>query len=201
MKDKEPTRSNDSIQHTPSGTRAKTTSFSQNGYSEEIRKVSQHLKIMGKEVSHDGSSQVSQPPPGFEFEYQKHDSHIQLADKSFNEVAPLVGSEAIINSHPTASAPSKYENGFKSRGSNKDQKVNSVVKTSYKKALLHVPSSSTSTDSTSESLVKLAHESLQFGKLLGVRVTSDYKAAVSIITKPLKKIKGKGRSALKKRSE
>ena len=195
VEDKEPARSNGSSQHTPSRTRTKTASFSQNGYSEELRKVSQHLKLLGKEMSHDESSQVSQPPPGFEVEHQENDSHIQLGAKSDKDDAPIVEGEEIINSHSFAIAPSD------NRVSKQGQKDSNVVKASYKKALLQVPSSSTSTDSTSESLVRLAHESLKIGELLGVKVTGDFEAAVSRITKPLKKIKGKGRSALKKRSE
>uniref|UniRef100_A0A7C9DJJ2 Uncharacterized protein n=1 Tax=Opuntia streptacantha TaxID=393608 RepID=A0A7C9DJJ2_OPUST len=50
---------------------------------------------------------------------------------------------------------------------------------------------SNSTELTSESLKKLAQESLQIGELLGVKVIGDYKAALSRITKPLKKNKGK----------
>ena len=53
---------------------------------------------------------------------------------------------------------------------------------------------SNSTEVTSDSLRKLAHESLAVGELLGVKVIGDYKAALSRITKPLKKNKGWQRS-------
>jgi len=52
-----------------------------------------------------------------------------------------------------------------------------------------------STEVTTDSLKQLAHESLQVGELLGVKIIGDYKAALSRITKPLKKNKGKIRSS------
>jgi len=60
-------------------------------------------------------------------------------------------------------------------------------KKSYKKVLLQ--SNSDSSDSTSESLLNLAKESLQVGELLGVRVTGSVEAAISRITTPLKKLR------------
>jgi len=46
---------------------------------------------------------------------------------------------------------------------------------------------SVSTTETSESLVRLAHESLQIGEILGIRVIGNKQVAISRITKPLKK--------------
>ena len=60
-KEKEPPGSNGSRQHAASGTRTKTASFSQNGYSDEILKVEQLLRAEGcKSVEgHDGASSRS----------------------------------------------------------------------------------------------------------------------------------------------
>jgi len=66
---------------------------------------------------------------------------------------------------------------------------------SYKKALIQAPSESST--STSESLIELAKKSLQFGELLGVRVTGDMDAAISRITTPLKKSRQQGKRSNK----
>jgi len=42
---------------------------------------------------------------------------------------------------------------------------------------------------------------LQIGEIIGVKVIGDYEATISRITKPLKKNKGKKRSAARKRPE
>ena len=60
---------------------------------------------------------------------------------------------------------------------------------------------SSSTAATADSLEKLAHESLQIGELLGVKVIGDYKAALSRITQPLKKNKGKAKDTTQQRQE
>ena len=151
LKDVESPRSNDSWQHTTSNTRTKTVSFSHNGYSEEIFKVSQHLKVLGKGDSHDEQSQASQPPPGFE----------------------------------------NLENEHIHRASKHTLKDSTIGTTTYKEALLHVPSSPDSSASTPESLIKLAHDSLQIGELLGVKVIGNLEAAISRITEPLKKNRSK----------
>ena len=59
--------------------------------------------------------------------------------------------------------------------------------------LLQEPALSNHTEVTSESLKQLAHESLQIGEILGAKVIGDYKAAISRITKPLKKNRSKKR--------
>jgi len=125
-------------------------------------------------------SPISQPPPGFEFE-----SPIKAVDRAPREV------ELIEDSGE-----------FNSYGQQVTNKANNLV--TYKQALLQEPAPDTSTTSTavtSESLRQLAHESLQIGEILGVKVIGDYEAAISRITKPLKKNKGKKRSAAKQRPE
>uniref|UniRef100_A0A7C9A347 Uncharacterized protein n=1 Tax=Opuntia streptacantha TaxID=393608 RepID=A0A7C9A347_OPUST len=67
--------------------------------------------------------------------------------------------------------------------------------TKNRQELVQEPALSINTDVTSESLKHLAHESLQLGEILGVKVIGDYEAAISRITKPLKKIRSKKKSA------
>ena len=81
------------------------------------------------------------------------------------------------------------------------ENVNGDELTPSQQALLQEPALSNSTEVTSESLKQLAHESLQIGEILGVKVIGDYEAAISRITKPLKKNRGKKRSAAGKRKE
>ena len=57
-KDKEPPSINDSSSHTLAKSRTKTVSFSQNGYSEELMKLSQHLRDMGNTKGHEETQEV-----------------------------------------------------------------------------------------------------------------------------------------------
>jgi len=68
---KETTSSNGSGQHATSQRRTATVSFSQNGYSEELLKVNQHLSKVAvvKEIEESQKEKDSQPPSGFEFEF------------------------------------------------------------------------------------------------------------------------------------
>ena len=139
---------NDSRKYTISGTKTKTASFSQNGYSEEIRKVNSHLRALGEDVSIDEDAQASQPPPGFE---KKGIDHRKVLSTPIN----------------------------------------------YKGALLQGNASPSSLASTPSSLVKLAHESLQIGEMLGVKVIGNLDAAIARITEPLKKHRAEARRATK----
>jgi len=65
----------------------------------------------------------------------------------------------------------------------------------FKKALIQSTPETTSSDS--DSLVQLAHDSLKFGELLGVRVTGNVEAAISRIVTPLKKIRRQGKKLKK----
>jgi len=199
----EPLRSNGSRQITPSRTRAKTVSFSNNGYSEEICKVRHHLRRMAAQEFNEESSPVSQPPPGFEFESQKYDSHTQAVDQAPREVELIEESGELNNSPIIANVQPRHGFVTPSGISEQDQQVTANVddRINDKRALLQGPLSSTYTEATSESLKQLAHESLQIGEILGIRVIGDYEAAVSRITKPLKKNKGKKRSTTKGRPE
>uniref|UniRef100_A0A7C9AUC6 Uncharacterized protein n=1 Tax=Opuntia streptacantha TaxID=393608 RepID=A0A7C9AUC6_OPUST len=176
-KAQESPRSNESRQVTPSLTRTKTVSFSIIGDSEEIRKATHHLRSLAAQDSKEGSSPISQPPPGFEFESQ--------------------------NSPVAAKAQTNNGMVFPSGNSEQDQQedVNVDEVPPSKRELMKEPASSNSTEVTSESLKQLAHKSLQFGEILGVKVIGDYEAAVSRTTKPLKKNRGKKRGAAEKRPE
>ena len=58
-------------------------------------------------------------------------------------------------------------------------------------------SNSEPTSSDSDSLVQLAHDSLKFGELIGVRVTGNVEAAISRIVSPLKKTRKQGKRSKK----
>jgi len=62
-----------------------------------------------------------------------------------------------------------------------------------RKSTTEDPLSSSSTNDTTESMIRLAHESLQVGELLGVRVVGNKKEAVARITNHLKQRKVQGR--------
>ena len=124
----------------------------------------------------EGSPSVCQPPPGFEFE------------------SPNSPSVANVQTSTGMVIPS----GIVEQDQQEDEFITS------KKEQLQEPTSTNSTNSTeitSESLKQLAYESLRVRELLGVKVIGDYDAAVSRITKPLKKNKGLKKGAVGKRQE
>jgi len=84
--------------------------------------------------------------------------------------------------------------GHKSNDSQPNTDIQAQGK-SYKSILLQ--SNSDSSNSTSESLVNLAKESLQIGELLGVRVTGSVEAAISRITTPLKNLRKESKKTRK----
>ena len=155
---KETPSNNESRLNTLEKTRTKTVSFSQNGYSEEIRKLNQHSRgrgnIKGQEEEKDNECI---PPPGFEFsKCQKLKevctSQVQQAEQ---QLAGKVGNQ--------------------------------------KEVTQQAISEDTSSNSTSESLIRLAQESLHISELLGVRVTGNVAVAISRITSPLKKGRKQGK--------
>ena len=176
-KGEEPTRSNGSRQYATSKTRTPTASFSQNGYSEELIKVQQHLRKAAatKEVEQLSQQQNSQPPPGFEFDFEKNIN---------------------LENHNEEKAASCEQDSTTLQYLQSQQEVSKVSKVlNFKKALTQPTSSQT--DSDSDSLVQLAHDSLKFGELLGVRVTGNVEAAISRIVTPLKKIRRQGKKLKK----
>jgi len=164
-------RNNDSRNWSPSKTRTKTASFSNNGYSEEMWKVRQHLNTKAAQDFNEDSSTDSQPPPGFEFTTQQHVQDTIVEDSC----CQIQDSGRVRNKVQT------YVDQVNTAG-----KGNSKTA----KSLLQATTSSNHSESTSESLKQLAHESLEVGEILGVKVIGSYKAALSRITKPLKKARG-----------
>jgi len=200
-KDKESPRSTESSSHVASGSRTRTVSFSQKGYSEELFKVGQHLRTAVNGEFNEKSALEIQPPPGFESvrANQGYDPLVTLSkplgvDVSTRKIGNDHSSQNTFDVppgfeviHTTQSSPQKRLVPKQKR----DDRGPASIKN--KKALLKP--SSVSTNKTSESLVRLAHESLEIEKILGVRMTRNEQAAVSRITKPLKNRKAKGESA------
>ena len=166
-------RSNVSRSGTPSRTRTKTVSFSVIGDSEEVCKDRKQFKNLAAQEFSQGSPTVSQPPPGFGFE-----SPNSLSVDNVQQSIGMTSSRGIVE---------------------QDQQEEGLL--NFKKGVLQEPTSTNSTEITSESLKQLAYESLQIEELLGVKVIGDYEAAVSRITKPLKKNRGKKRGAGGKRQD
>jgi len=194
--DKEPQRSNECGQKYSSETRTKTVSLSQNGYSEELRKVNQHLRALGNRVEQEESQKDSSnmSPPGFESGKTRVNSNIDVQVENENKftAGQLRENEKAL-SDQTHSLGSQKCAG-KSQDSESPQITGSSShRPSYKKILLQ--SNAESLSSTPESLVKLAQESLQIGELLGVRVTGSVEAAISRIITPLKQLRKKNKKA------
>jgi len=104
--DKESPRSNGSSQQAASETRTKTVSFSQNGYSEEFRKVDELLRARANSKGYEETLQreESQSPPGFEGEKGRFNQRQekQTKSKSLSNDDWIVGTRvaAINNSNP-----------------------------------------------------------------------------------------------------
>ena len=179
-----------------SRTRTPTVSFSQNGYSEEVFKVQQHLRktAVTKEVEVSPTQQDSQIPPGFEFGIEKefnsqqHTEARQSMSKDYINHQEEVEEEC-LGTQPKSCCRKIIEqdsaNQIQQRNQEGSKKLN------FREALLQ--STPESSNSSSESLVQLTHESLKFGELLGVRVTGNAEAAISRIVTPLKKIRKQGK--------
>ena len=185
---KELLSSNDSRQHLSSATKTKTASFSQNTFSEELFKVQQYLSGMSKQKRYEESLQdmESQPPPGFEKVLHPiiQQQEGQLKPKTINSFQHLETDEDDLSNHINPQGTTELEGSLTGQKKNQKKK-NNIQKPSYKKVLLR--ENSVSSESTSESLIQLAQDSLKFGELIGVRVTGDVEAAISRITSPLKK--------------
>jgi len=182
MQVQQSSRSNDNNNWSPSKTRTKTASFSNNGYSEEMWKVRHHLNTKAAQEFNVDSSIDSQPPPGFEFTTQQHMPCNHTVDKS--PIQDTIVEDSSLQIQDSARVRNKVQTYV-------DQ-VNAAGKGNSKdaKTLLQATTSSNSSESTSESLKQLAHESLKVGEILGVKVIGSYEAALSRITKPLKKARG-----------
>jgi len=193
-KGQESPRIKDSRQTAQSLTRTKTVSFSCIGDSEELYKSKKHLRTLEAQDTNEGSSQVSQPPPGFEFDSQRYPVE--------GNTQPSI--ERVMNSEDSEQKQSveadklkDYKRALLKQPDCSVQENHSLVDayTKNRQDLVQEPALSINTKVTSESLKQLAHESLQLGEILGVKVIGDYEAAISRITKPLKKNRSKKKSA------
>jgi len=86
---------------------------------------------------------------------------------------------------------SRGDEGINTGNITQSDKHDCVRRLNYKEVLAQPNSENSS--STSESLVQLAHDSLHFGELLGIRVFGSVEAAISRITSPLKKAESKAK--------
>ena len=195
--------------------RTKTAQFSQNGFSEEIVKHSQketesqyiknndheikwaaeQRKCLGSEVSPSFSnpnSQVNEPavPPGFETQIVEGCDETS-APPGFEVLQPIVPS-------PSQKIKTKeFQNEGLSRRLTRSQSKRGLVSTERNhKNVSIVASVDGSTDvsphskessKTTESLAKLAWESLEVGEILGVKVIGKKDLALKRITSALKK--------------
>jgi len=101
--------------------------------------------------------------------------------------------EQTSKSQETASVPPGFE---KTRGvQGRQVQLGTKQKRSRKDKQLapNANPSSSNTEETSESMIKIAEESLQVGELLGVRVIGNKKVAIARITDHLKKRKAQRR--------
>jgi len=182
LKGQQSLRSNDNSNWSPSKTRTKTASLSNNGYSEEMCKVRKLLSAKAAGVINAESSIDSQPPPGFEYTSQQHMSCNHIVDKS--PIPDKIVEDSCCLDQNLAQERNEVQTLV-------DQ-VDTASKGNFRiaKTLQQAATSSNSSDSTSESLKQLAQESLKVGEILGVKVIGSYEAAIARITKPLKKARG-----------
>jgi len=194
-KGQESPRNKESRQATPSITRTKTVSFSCVGDSEEVYKARRHIKHLTAQGANDevneGSFSISQPPPGFEFESQS--PPLVVTDRTNNERS--LRSEDLDNHHNERTKVKDYKRALlnEQHCSKHTQLGSENINKDNGQGLQQVQDPSNTTEETSESLKQLAHESLQVGEILGIKVIGDYEAALSRITKPLKKNRSKKR--------
>jgi len=189
---------NDVSQHEELGSRTNTASFSQNGYSEEIFKISRHSRRGTNGMVRIQEDKEAQAPPGFEKVNANHamDSIDSIAKSRDNEdCLPGEEKDQRSKSQETDTEPP----GFEATPETRERQVQLGTKQKKsrkgKQLALNAHPSPSNTEETSESMLKLAEESLQVGELLGVRVIGNKKAAITRITDHLKKRKAQGRSS------
>jgi len=176
-------RCNESSPHEVSGSRTKAVSFSQNGYSVELFKVGQHLRNGTISELNEESARGSKQSLGFEAVGVNSDPLLPPSkplgvDVSTEENGVDHNSQSTINAPPGFEGVHITQSSPQKRMEPKQKRVDRRPASSKnKKASLKADS--VSTNKTSESLVRLAHESLEIGRILGVRVIMNEQAAVS----------------------
>lgn len=159
-----------------SSTKTKTANFSQNGYSEEMFKITKRPSTLENSVAQTGSD--IQPPPGFENILEPNYCETIHPRQASRETAQPTSCEPPprLGSATQGICVKRKERKGKKAGA-KSNKV-SLSRRSYN-----------SSNQTSDSIHKLVRESIEIGKLLGVSVVANEKAAEVRITKSLKKAK------------
>jgi len=133
-----------------------------------------------------------QAPPGFEKGNVNHGLDlIKSNSKSQGKLDCFQGKgkDSVSNSQNTATEPPGFEKAQENQETQVKTKPKQKQERKGRQSATRAPLSSSSTNETSESMVRLAQESLQVGELLGVRMIGDKKAAVARITDHLKKRK------------
>jgi len=172
-----------------SNSKTKTVSFSQNGLSEELLKVSQKPRLAAKVTAEDQGVEV-QAPPGFGNRKSNDEVGSIISKPNSKDKLDCVLSTdmgADINSQNSLDEPPGFEK-LKEKGRNRLKTKPTHSRTGTTKQL-EASTSSSYTNETTESMLKAAHESIQVGELLGVRVIGNKKEAIARITDHLKQRK------------
>jgi len=155
-------------QRDDSCSKTRTVSFSQNDLSEELLKVSQKSRLAVKEVTKAQEEEVH-APPGFGSRTAKDAVGLLHSSPKPKEKLDSVQSTdmgADINSQNSFEEPPGFEKL-------KEKRVNQL-RTKSKHTRIRTGRrlgdsiSSSSTNETTESMLRIAHESIQVGELLGV---------------------------------
>ena len=189
--------SNDALSES-SSTKTKSAQLSGNGYSEEMEKIFQHTQAMQTVINQQptigNGNHVSEMP----HDTQVSDLSIPPGFGNAEDAAPL---GFVITTVPDASPPRKIK-GIRriidhsakrlTRSQVKQSKKNEAVNqstldrmTSRKKGVEGSPKGGDSA-STTESIVKLARESIEIGKVLGIKVISNEAIALKQMTATIK---------------
>ena len=159
--------------------RTKTACLSQNGFSEEVVKISEHLSPLGDEPAHKLLEIEVIEPLGFEKNVFVNSSDAMAAEAIKclgNDIHSLERSRVQIqqNKHELAQPPGfTTPRAANHEGMEKKKTINNKVE---------------STTSTSESMLQLAQDSLNLGETLGLSVVKGKDVATRRITRSLKKL-------------
>jgi len=187
--------SNYGSQRDDSCSKTRTVSFSQNDLSEELLKVSQKSRLAAIEVVKAQEEEV-QAPPGFGNITAKEAAGLLRSSPKPKDKLDCVQSTdmgAHINSQNSLEEPPGFEKLKAERvDQRKSKSKHSRTRTGRQ---LGDSISSSSTNETTESMLRIAHESIQVGELVGVRVIGNKKGAIARITDHLKQRKAQERKA------
>ena len=178
------------------GSRTITASFSQNGYSEELVKVSQHLKKGTAGLPQSQEDSEVQAPPGFEkiIDNQVKEMNANLLNTQDQEFGVQgVAKDKTRQQRDTITSSEKHLKINEKQLNQGLQQTKTTRKKKPASKVSNVSHSPNESERTTGSMIQLAVESLQIGELLGVRVVGNKKAAVARITDHLKSRKAQGK--------